>query len=341
MNNARNRTTTRRALACAGALTLALAGGTALAQDLESELQEKRSKLETAEDQARLLTTLLDERLTASERSGTGAPSRLRRRVGTSSDSQEEADVAALQPRPTLFERAAADGVAVTRVGPAAFDGAGLTLAGLRGGAYAAAETLGERVAAASAAARQPGRSLTYVYIGDLDSTGHRHGATSEAWRQELASVDRFAQQLAEALPAGTTLLITSDHGMVDIPPSRRYDLAADPVLDAGVETLTGDPRGGFVHARAGAAGDVLAAWTERLGADFWVLPTDEAVALGLFGEVTEVVRPRLGDVVFASRGPATLLDSRIAPAVLLELLGGHGSVTDDELAVPLLTYRS
>lgn len=59
MNNARNRTTTRRALACAGALTLALAGGTALAQDLESELQEKRSKLETAEDQAGVLTSEL------------------------------------------------------------------------------------------------------------------------------------------------------------------------------------------------------------------------------------------------------------------------------------------
>lgn len=59
MNNARKRTTRRRALACAGALTLALAGGTALAQDLESELQEKRSKLETAKDQQGVLTSEL------------------------------------------------------------------------------------------------------------------------------------------------------------------------------------------------------------------------------------------------------------------------------------------
>lgn len=72
--------------------------------DLQRELevlQEERHEIlrrcETAEDQARLLTTLLDERLTASERSGTGAPSRLRRRGGVSADSQEDADVAALQ----------------------------------------------------------------------------------------------------------------------------------------------------------------------------------------------------------------------------------------------------
>ena len=38
------------------------------------------------------------------------------------------------QPQPTVFEQAAADGVAVTRIGPGFFDGSGLTNAALRGG---------------------------------------------------------------------------------------------------------------------------------------------------------------------------------------------------------------
>ena len=45
-----------------------------------------------------------------------------------------QVDLALLQPLPTAFERAAAAGVAVTLVGPRAFDGAGLSRAGLRGG---------------------------------------------------------------------------------------------------------------------------------------------------------------------------------------------------------------
>ena len=54
-----------------------------------------------------------------------------------------ETDLRALQPQPTAFERAVGAGVAVTRAGPAAFDGQGLTEAGLRGGRYVAAETAG------------------------------------------------------------------------------------------------------------------------------------------------------------------------------------------------------
>jgi hypothetical protein len=45
------------------------------------------------------------------------------------------------QPQPTVFERAAAAGIAVTKVAPGMFAGSGLSRAALRGGAHAAAET--------------------------------------------------------------------------------------------------------------------------------------------------------------------------------------------------------
>jgi hypothetical protein len=51
-----------------------------------------------------------------------------------------QVDMRELQPWPTAFERAVAAGVTVTRVGPQAFDGEGLSEAGLRGGRYAGAE---------------------------------------------------------------------------------------------------------------------------------------------------------------------------------------------------------
>lgn len=255
--------------------------------------------------------------------------------------SPAETDLRALQTRPTAFERAVSDDVAVTRVGPAAFDGNGLTEAGLRGGAYAAGESMGERVAEAAAGVRRGARSLTYVYVGDLDATGHRRGCRSEAWRQELVHIDRMAEQLASALPAGSTLLVTSDHGMVDVPFDRRWDVAESPALAAGVETVAGDLRGVHVHARAGAADDVLAAWRETLGGSFWVLPGEEAVALGLYGPVVaEEFRPHIGDVVAAAATDVAVTDSRVLPTPVRALLGLHGSVTDDELLVPLLVHQ-
>ena len=249
-----------------------------------------------------------------------------------------ETDMRLLQPRPTVFETLAAAGVAVTRVGPKVFDGNGLTEAGLRGGDYSAAESVGERVAAVADAVRRERRTFTYVYFGDLDATGHRHGCQSPGWREELAHLDHVVERLATTMPAGAALVVTSDHGMVDVPMGNRWDLARTPGLAEGVESVAGDMRGVHVYARPGAPTDVLQAWSATLGPDFWVWSRDEAVTAGLYGPVVaEHVRPRIGDVVAAARGESAVLDSRVMPATLLGLVGLHGSLTADELVVPLL----
>ena len=247
-------------------------------------------------------------------------------------------DMRALQPRPTAFERAVEDGVEVTRIGPRSFDGAGLSEAGLRGGRYVGAESVGERLDATSVAVRRGSRSLVYVYFGDLDATGHRRGCASDAWHLELAHLDGVVERTAALLPADTTLLVTSDHGMVDVPFESRWDVAEVPALAAGVEVVAGDLRGVHVHARPGAADDVLAAWRATIGAGFWVLARDEAVDAGLYGTVADQFRPRIGDVVALARNASAVVDSRVMSPGLLALVGLHGSVTADELLVPLLT---
>ncbi len=250
-------------------------------------------------------------------------------------------DPQAWQPLPTVFERAAADGVAVTRVAPARFDGWGLTAAGLRGGAYAGADAPGEIVAGVEAALRAGERALVYAYTPELDATGHRKGCGSAAWRYQLAHVDRLVAQLAEALPPGATLFVTADHGMVDVPHETRVDLAAEPELLDGVRVLAGEPRARHVHAVHGAAPDVLAAWRERLGATVWVLSGDEAVDMGLFGPVVPArVRPRIGDVVALAAGTVAVVHSGIESAGSLALRGLHGSVTPEEMLVPFLEVR-
>ncbi len=138
-------------------------------------------------------------------------------------------------------------------------------------------------------------------------------------------------------MPAGSALVVTSDHGMVDVPFENRWDVAGTPSLSDGVEVVAGDLRGVHVHARPGASGDVLAAWRTTLGADFWVLSRDEAIDAGLYGPVREDVYPRIGDVVALASDAHAVVDSRVMSPGLLALVGLHGSVTEDELVVPLL----
>jgi hypothetical protein len=241
------------------------------------------------------------------------------------------------QPHQTVFERAAASGLAVTRIGPGFFDGSGLTNAALRGGAFKAAHSLEARVDAALVAVRASKRALVYLYWGELDKVGHVHGCQSWEWGNELELIDRSLARLVATVPSDTSVHVTADHGMVDAPHALRIDLAHDGELARGIRHVGGEPRSLQLYCEPGAIDDVLATWRERVDARAWVLSRDEAVGHGLFGAVTQRVLPRIGDVIVAMRDNFAIVDSRTARPKLLTLLGLHGSLTSAEVAIPLL----
>lgn len=248
-----------------------------------------------------------------------------------------------VQPRPTVFERAAAAGVAVTTTAPDRFVGSGLTRAVLRGAADAGSVGAGDMVARTAEAAARGGRSLVYCYLSELDLVGHVRGPGTDGWCEQLRVVDALAARLAERLPPGTTLLVTADHGMVAVPDGARVDLdahdATADALRAGVAAVAGEPRARHVHAEPGAADDVLATWREVLGGRAWVGTREDVVAAGLLGPVvTAAARARTGDVVAVSRSDLAVVQSRVEPG-MARLLGQHGALTDDELWVPLLRH--
>ncbi len=252
-----------------------------------------------------------------------------------------EVDPLTWQPNRTAFERAAAYGVAATQVAEGRFEGTGLTVAALRGTRYVAAGTFGELAAGIVEALGTGEASVVYAYVGDLDFTGHHCGVDSLAWRVQLAQVDRLVEQVTALLPAGTTLFVTGDHGMVDVPRSAMVDVDApeESMLREGVQLLGGEPRARYVYARPGAADDVLAAWQERLGDSMWVLPRDEAVQAGWFGPtVSAQVLPRIGDVVAAARTNIAVVATAAHPREA-QLVGHHGSLTPAEQLIPLLTF--
>jgi hypothetical protein len=241
------------------------------------------------------------------------------------------------QPSQTVFEKVAAAGLDVIRIGPGFFDGSGLTEAVQRGGVFVAAQSLEQRVNAALAAVAAARSGLVYVYWGDLDKAGHEHGCTSWRWIEELERIDSFTRRLAEGLPSDALLLVTADHGMVDVPFENRLDLAFEPDLAAGIRHVGGEPRSLQLHCRPGAVDDVVATWRERLGSEMTVLTREEAVSGNWFGPVSDHVLARIGDVVTSAVGPVAVVDSRTARAQILRLIGFHGARTPAETLIPLL----
>lgn len=239
------------------------------------------------------------------------------------------------QPHDTAFARLRARGAAVTVVNKREFRGSGLTVAAHRGAEYVGADRVGERIAAAVTASAER-TSLTYLYDGDLDWTGHRYGVASSPWLQQLSMVDAEAEQLREALPSDVRLLVIADHGMIDSPSGRRVDVDDRTELRDGVALLGGEARFRHLYCHRGAVEDVVATWRETLADRATVLTRGDAVGRGWFGAVLPGVLPRLGDVVVACHDDTAILSTADFPYEAT-LVGLHGSLTPDEMLIPVL----
>jgi hypothetical protein len=238
------------------------------------------------------------------------------------------------QPHRTMFERTAAAGIPTSVVNDAKFEQTGLTLCSQRGVPFHGVRSTWERLDVVVEVIESGPRGLVYTYENSLDHTGHAHGCTSAEWRLQLTAVDAEVRRIRDELPDGTVLLVTADHGMIDLPESGRFDLDAIEELREGVELVAGEARFRHLYAAPGAAADVAGRWREEVGDRAVVALREDAVEW--FGPIAPEVQGRLGDVVVAALGDFAVFSSKDFPQELA-LRGFHGSVTEAELRIPLL----
>jgi hypothetical protein len=243
------------------------------------------------------------------------------------------------QPVPTWYERLGATGRRSSAVLPAYFEGSGLTVAAYRG-AHFRGVGKGRDYATELLDEVHSGPALVYGYTALLDTAAHRFGVASTEWAQAAAEIDALLGRIVDGLPSDAVLLITADHGGLDVPAGGRVDLDADPRLTDGLRVVAGEPRVRYLHATDGAAEDVRATWQGVLGDRADVLLRDEAVAAGMFGPVRPAHLPRIGDVIVVCRGDTVVLATRREPPEIAALIGFHGSNTPVETAIPLIALR-
>lgn len=252
---------------------------------------------------------------------------------------QDDPSPHAVQPEPTILEQLSRRGVHVTSIGPRAYQRSGLTRSALRGGAYRGADSLGERLGELLAVSSKKGPALSYVYWPDLDRTGHGHGVDSAHWSAELAHVDYLVQRIADQCSRDALLVVTADHGMVDVDPGSRIDIDDIPQLRHNVLHIGGEPRCRFVYTRRGHEEEVAHSWRAVLDEYAWVMTRAEAVAAGYFGAMEPVIADRVGGVIAWAKGTWSLtspsVDSRVS-----NLRGQHGSLTAAEVDIPLIAIR-
>jgi hypothetical protein len=176
------------------------------------------------------------------------------------------------------------------------------------------------------------GAPLVYAYYEGVDKIAHIKGF-GEHYDAELVALDRLVGDLLAVLPPEAALVVTADHGQVQVGGGV---VSIAPELLEEVSLVSGEGRFRWLHAGPRGVDWLAGAATERYGHEAWVVTADQMEADGWFGgPLRPEVRTRLGDVALIPWTPIAYLDPDDTGET--RLVCRHGSLTADEMLVPLL----
>lgn len=177
------------------------------------------------------------------------------------------------------------------------------------------------------------GDQFIYAYYDGLDRVAHYNGL-QEHYEAELYTVDRLIRDTMAGLPEGVALVVTADHGQVEVG-DKLQDL--DQEIAQRCWNFSGEARMRWLHLHGGQDHDEVAKLVEqRYGHEAWVRTRAQVLDEQWFGPtIDDRYVDRLGDIViapFADTGYVAPNDHHGDT-----LICRHGSLTSAEMMVPLM----
>ncbi len=220
----------------------------------------------------------------------------------------------------------------VSVVTKAEFNRSGFTKAHLRGGRLTGYRTPAVLTARVAQLLRD-GEQFVYAYWDGVDKVSHEFGFGDE-FDAEVAFADRMVADLIAAVPSGTQVVVTADHGQVDC---RNGSVDLSPEVSALATGLSGEGRFRWIHTDPTDIESMATLCRELYGHQSWVATIDQILDEKWFGpSMNSQIQDRLGQVALCPFEPISYADP--ADSGPFELVGRHGSLTDAEMLVPLLS---
>ncbi|MCL7455405.1 MAG: alkaline phosphatase family protein, partial [Anaerolineae bacterium] len=186
-------------------------------------------------------------------------------------------------------------------------------------------------------------RALLTAYWGGLDGSAHHYGPGADLWQAEFRAVSHLLEEeFLNRLPAedldGTLLLLTADHGQIEIPPEQVVTIRDHRELQQHLLVpVMGESRAAFLYPRPGRAAAIAEHLEGAFPGYFTLLRSADVLEAGLMGKpVSDEAVARAGELLVLSRANHALQHDRPKNA----LIGRHGGLTVQEMLVPLIGVR-
>jgi predicted AlkP superfamily pyrophosphatase or phosphodiesterase len=242
------------------------------------------------------------------------------------------------QPNSTISEKAFERGLSCNVIAAKEYQETGYTQATMRKANFIAADLLAEKFERAHSVLKEKQNSITYLYIPELDKYAHRHGWQSIGWAALLEEVDGELSSFTKNLPKDAGVIVTADHGMIDTADELRFYL--DDYLDLElVDWVGGDTRSRYIYLKNEQHVNQVMADLSVLHKIATPIRTSDAIAAGWFGDVGELARARLPEVMLLAKSAFTLYHTEFSKKRSFEMIGHHGGLSSAELRIPLIRF--
>lgn len=220
----------------------------------------------------------------------------------------------------------------------AAYENSGFTRATMHGASHHFEAEIEDRFDVALRLTREEPGCLVYLYIPELDKEAHRHGVNSSQWRDVFEIVERALQMLAAKVAKNVGVIVTADHGVIDVPQINHVYLDEIFELEGHLLNVCGDPRAPFIYlTEASVAPRITALLSERFGVSAAVVSPEQLVEMNYWSPLILEEADLMPDLVIVALADIAIFHRSFAKPASLRVIGQHGSITERETKVPAM----
>ncbi len=187
-------------------------------------------------------------------------------------------------------------------------------------------------------------KKYIYAYYSEHDSLSHKKGANSLEVLRHFSKLSKKINSFVKSLNGTNTMvIITADHGEIDIPASRRILMNDHPKLkEMLLMPLCGESRFAYCYVKNLRYRDFEKYVKSKMNHCCNIYKSKDLLKNNLFGlfEEHKSLRDRMGDFVIIMKDNYAIFDKLFYQDEQKYHLGEHRGLSSQELYVPLLVFK-